>query len=62
LKEKNLVRCSKTSDFEMKFFTFQSNESCKNMNVCPGLPDFSWFYIPKWEKYTKLTTNYTKLR
>jgi hypothetical protein len=25
----------------------------------PGLPDFSWHNIPKWEKYTKITTKYT---
>jgi hypothetical protein len=23
--------------------------------VKPGLPDFSWYKIPKWEKYTKLS-------
>jgi hypothetical protein len=25
-----------------------------------GLPDFSWYGIPKREKYTKITTKYTK--
>jgi hypothetical protein len=25
-----------------------------------GLPDFSWYETPKWEKYTKMTTRYTK--
>jgi hypothetical protein len=25
----------------------------------PGLPDFSWYNIPKREKYAKMTTKYT---
>jgi hypothetical protein len=23
-----------------------------------GLPDFSWYKVPKWEKYTKVPLNY----
>jgi hypothetical protein len=31
----------------------------KNSN--PGLPEFSWYNTPKWEKYTKyVTIKYTK--
>jgi hypothetical protein len=25
-----------------------------------GLPDFTWYNTPKWEKYTKMATKYTK--
>jgi hypothetical protein len=33
----------------------------KKIGLGAGLPDFSWYKIPKREKYTKLTqTNYTK--
>jgi hypothetical protein len=26
----------------------------------PGLPDFSWYKIPIWEKLYQITTNFTK--
>jgi protoporphyrinogen oxidase len=36
-------------------------ESVKDwIQVGPGLPDFSWYNVPKREKYTKMTTKFTK--
>jgi hypothetical protein len=31
-----------------------------SLHTKAGLPDFSWYGIPKREKYTKITTKYTK--
>jgi hypothetical protein len=31
-----------------------------NFRRRPGLPDFSWYNIPKRGKYTKMNTKYTK--
>jgi hypothetical protein len=34
-----------------------TGEQQGNKNDQPGLPDFSWYNIPKREKYTKLPQN-----
>jgi hypothetical protein len=34
-----------------------ANQVTKITALHPGLPDFSWYMIPKPEKYTKLTQN-----
>jgi hypothetical protein len=27
------------------------------LHVCTGLPDFSWYNIPKWQKYSQCPQN-----
>jgi hypothetical protein len=39
---------------------FKSLKSSVNICQPAGLPDFSWYSIPKWVKYTTMTTKCTK--
>jgi hypothetical protein len=43
-------------EMEQLFWTAVTNATPPTKRktlVCPGLPDFSWCSIPKWEKCTK---------
>jgi protoporphyrinogen oxidase len=33
---------------------------CGHVDSTSGLPDFSWYNIPKWEKIYQITIKYTK--
>jgi hypothetical protein len=36
------------------------NFSFETRRFLSGLPDISWYNIPKWEEYTRMATKYTK--
>jgi hypothetical protein len=45
---------------EMKAFQSLVAMALATPTTKPGLPDYSWYNIPKREKYTKMAIKYTK--